>query len=561
MSGRKLSSSVEKLPRPLLAIILVVAAVLLFRVTHVDMVGDDAHYSVRAIGPVDFMFGDGQFQSTPIQWFDIVPRWAGLSFHDHPKPLFLVQHLFLSINANGFFAKLPSVLFALGTIFVLYHVVKRQEPRAALGATLFLVLNAHFIWAGRVAYLESGVMFCIALCLYYFTQFETNRASWWKFGFAFGLALSVKFTTLFLIPGLLLYVACNNRQLLREAKLYAALGLSVVVLLPVIFYNLLMFEATGHFSLQFARLFGQDSPWHLAGVSGFSPFGFVQIFINLAHFISWPFLALALAAIIFTLWSKRRLTLYLSLILFFTIQQFFIGQQGYVLSMYAVLFAPLIALAAVDVRERLIAWHAVRGKNIFLASSIIFGIYLGFFTLNSHVMPRHYGSVGLAKSAAASQNFGVAQLDAYLDKLVEADPELTRFDPYGDIKIKQKNLEPYLLETTLEIMAKNLKQATVIIFDDRINWFSRVWLFERRRFYNNLPVISISEDYLLNQLGIRSFYFIKAEDGAPLDSVTAASTLAADMEKKIIDLNIMPVVIYRDDGEVAFKVYHVTQTP
>ncbi len=555
------SSLSARLPRPLVAVFLVTAFLLFFRISHVDMTGDDAHYSARAVAPIDFMFGEVNAQSTPVQWFDHTPWWSALSFHDHPKPLFLVQHLFLAMHQTGFFAKLPSALFALGSLVLMYFFVRRLDRRAAVLACLLLVLNAHFIWTGRVAYLESGVMFGVLLAVYYFIRYEENNRQWWKFGLAFGVALALKFTTLFLFPALLLFIALNHRSWFRSVKFYGALGIAFSLQLPLIIYNLSMYQATGHFSLQFVRLFHQSSPWHLSAVSAPTLARFGDLFLELGHLISWPYLALFVLALGYTLWWKRRLTFLLSLVLLFTVQQFFIGQYGYILSLYAIFAAPLIALASVDLAKRLGAVYGKKAEISLQVGKVILLVYLAFFVINSHVLAVHYGRIGWTYSEASSQNYGVAQLDAYLDALAARDKNLTPLDLYGEIKVKDDRTVPYLLKTNQQKLAESLAHSNIIIFDDRISWFSRVWLFERRRFYQNLPYISIAENNLLKQLTLNSFYFIKAEAGAPLDSITKKSRLAPEMEEKLDKLGIVPDLIYRDDGVLAFKVYYVAEAP
>lgn len=537
----------------------VTAIILFFRITHVDMTGDDAHYSVRAIGPVDFMFAEINAQSTPIQWFDKLPRWASLSFHDHPKPLFLVQHVFLSIRQNVFFAKLPYALFSLGTLVVMYFLVRKFKPEAAVVSSALLALNAHFIWAGRVAYLESGVMFFILLAVYYFIVYESNTKYWWKFGIALGLALSVKFTTLFLVPSILLLVIVRHRSWFRDIRFYGAFGIALVMQLPLIIYNVLMYQTTGHFSLQFVRLFHQSSPWHLSGVNSVTVGGLGELFISLGHLISWPLLVLFIAALAYTVWWKRRLTFFMSLVLFFTIQQFFIGRDGYMLSMYAIFIAPILGLAFIDVKNRLEILFNKKAQIIANGIALVVAIYLGIFVVNSHLMPVHYGVIGWAHSSSVSQNYGAAQLDRYLDDIVAKDHAITRLDPFGDIKIKDSNTAPFLLRVSQEKLTESVHNSNIIIFDERISWFSRVWLFERRRFYQNIAVFSVSETSILKQLTINSFYFIKAEEGAPIDSVTKNSSLASLMEEEVLKRGIKPDYIYRDDGKLAFKVYYVDQ--
>jgi 4-amino-4-deoxy-L-arabinose transferase-like glycosyltransferase len=340
----------HKVPRILLAIVGIAACVLFFRLSHVDMIGDDAHYSVRSIGPVDFMFGDLDAQSTPMQWFEVVPWWTHLSFHDHPKILFVIQHFFLLLHPTAFFAKLPYTLFALATIVLMFFFVRRMEAKSALASSLLLVLNAHFIWMGRVAYMESGVMFCVLLALYYFLRFEKNDQEWWKFGAAFGLALGVKFTTLFLVPAVLAYMVINKREYFKNIRFYGAAAIALVMQAPLFIYNFAMYARTGHFSLQFARLFHQPSPWHLAGAQ-VSLKGWMNMFMSVGQSISWVYLGVFLVSVGYLVCRKRRYTLLLSATLFFAIQQFFIGDSGYAVSVFAIFIAPIVALSFIDCKE------------------------------------------------------------------------------------------------------------------------------------------------------------------------------------------------------------------
>ncbi len=86
--------------------ILLLAVFLIFPfISRVDITGDGAVYSTRAIGKLDFMFADQQ--STPLQWFDRMPWWAHLSYHDMPPLVPFIKHLCLQVNESIFFAKLP----------------------------------------------------------------------------------------------------------------------------------------------------------------------------------------------------------------------------------------------------------------------------------------------------------------------------------------------------------------------------------------------------------------------------------------------------------------------
>jgi hypothetical protein len=539
------------------AILCVAAFFIFYKISHGDMVGDDAHYSVRAIGLADFMFGDSQFQSTPLQWFTVLPWWTRLSFHDHPLVLFYIQHLFLRVSTSVFFAKLPYALMALSTIALTYAWCKKIFNREiGLIAALLLTLNAHFIWFGRSAFMESGVLFMITLTWYYFIRFLQNEKYFWHWGILLGLLLETKFTTLYVVVAMLLYVAVRERRLFKVKKFYYALGIAAVIFLPQVLYNVLMQQATGHFALQLARLFNQpSSPWHLTGASTSPLQGAFQSVFNLGQLFSWPTLLVSIGAVAYV-FAKRTERWLLGLpLIFLLLEDATIGSKD----LWSIFLAPVIAVAAYDIYQKIKStpWQ----KYTAITTAVLYCTYLTFFLANSHVFVKHIGSIGWLHSSVTSDNFGVLQLDAYLNKLVSGHPELTRLDPYGDIKIKQSNLHTYLLQTTAEDLEKSVTHANIIIFDNHIDWFSRVWLFERRRFYNNLPVFSISENNLLQQLTYDSFYFIKAESGAPLETVTAANDLLAGaMEEKVTKLGIVPDLIYRDDGKLAFKIYHVTSS-
>ncbi len=541
----------------ILAITLLLASFFIFfRISHVDMLGDDAHYSVRSIGLVDFMFSDVEFQPTPLQWFDQMPLWARLSFHDHPLVLFIIQHFFLTIHLSIFFSKLPYALMALGTMFVTYTWIKKLfgQRVAELSAALFL-LNAHFIWQGRVAFMESGVLFFISLACYYFILFLENPKKWLRFGFFLGLLVEVKFTTLFIFPAFLTYLIIKKRSFFRDVRLYYAALVAVLVVLPVVIYNVAMYSARGHFALQLARLFHQSaSPWHLSGVGASSGVGFFGYFSFLGGLISYPFLVIFVLSIIYTLIFRRDALLIHLALGFFIVEDLLIGARD----LYPVFAASLTAIAGYDLSQRLALKHA-KLRRFFLGFAVVFSAYLLFFMARSITLfsPQNKIYAGWLQSSEPMINVGVAQMDSYLNSLIARDHSLTFLDGYGDLKLKQNNLQKYLLRLTTDELEQKQSHARIIIFDGNINWFARVWLFERRRFYQNVPIFSLNEKQILDQLSLEDYYFIKVTEDGPLDPYRTPNGEAT--EQNITALGIKPDLVYRNDGKVAFKIYHVSQ--
>ncbi len=544
--------TLQNVDRRLLWILAFAAFLIFFRLSHVDMVGDDAHYSVRAVGLADFMFGDDYFQSTPLHWFEATPWWSHLSFHDHPILLFLIQHIFLSLHESIFFAKLPYALMGLGSIVLIFHVAKRLYGNdVGLLSAALLAVNAHWIWASRVSYMESGVIFFLLLAMYGYLRFLEHPARyWWLFGLTLGLALSTKFTTLFFLPMIGVHLALFHREMFRSKYLYGAVVLALVILSPTILYNMFMYETRGHFSLQFARLLGQRHPWRFGGIlrSGYGR-SLLMIAENLGKLISWPFIGAFGASLIATFFSWRKHAFFVLGVIFLTIQQVFIGQGGYVLVLYSIFIAIICAYGIHTLCSRLPRCRY---------ASIIFAVYLIFFALNSHTLGRHYGVVGVFKSQATSDNFGVYQLDRFLDDLLVRDREIgDTFDIYHRIKKKDPSLQRYLVRGSSEDMRDERAHAVVVFYDNNLNWFSRVWLFERRRFYGNRAFIAVNEEHLIRDITVQRFYFVKATDAAPLDSVQYRTELSRELEVQIMNVGITPQHIYRDDGRVAFEVYTV----
>lgn len=544
-----------KFDRRLWWIVGLAAIIIFWRISHVDMLGDDAHYSARAVGLVDFMFANPEYQSTPLQWYSQLPWWSHLSFHDHPILLFFISYFFLSVNESIFFAKLPFALMTLASLVFMYQWIVIATKKESLGllATILLTLNAQFIWAGRVSYLEGGVIFFTLLAILTFWKFMDERRFWLVFGLCFGLALLSKFITFFLIPAFILTIFFTDRSLFRKRELYLSFGLAFLVNTPTIIYNIFMYFSTGHFALQFARLFHQTSPWHLEGVrTGSFLTAFVGLFQNLGGVISWLYLACSLLALGIMFFERTRLNIFLvSSFIFLVIQHIFIGNGGNVLAIFTICFAPLLAVAINYIWSKVSV--AKIPRTIFYVFATTGSLYAFFFVVNSHVFFRHIGSVGYGHSSLSSENRGVYQLDQYLSKLIATNGPWDSVDIYYVVKRVDPRLHKYITTLTSQERKEQAAHSRVILFDNSINWFARVWLFERRRFYDNIPFVGIQEQKLLDQLKIYHMYFIRATSAAPLDHVDDQGSF--EVEKLFLAANVQPTLIYRDDGQVAFRVY------
>jgi len=544
------------------AIFLLAAIIIFFQINLVDIIGDDSHYSSRAIGLVDFMFGDKQ--PTPLNIFDHYPWWANFSYHDHPPLLFLIQHLFLKINPNSFFSKLPYALFSLATLLFTYLIVtKKHNKNTASLTAILLALNNLFIWSARSAYLEAGAVFFIIISIYFFNKFIKNQKYWPLLGISIGLTLITKYTTFFIIPSFLTYLIIFKRDIFKKHYLYLAIAISILIFSPVIIYNAGMFSALGHFDLEFSAVFNQNNPWQFDRNLNHnyltSLWGTVK---SMANTMSWPLISLSIISIIYSI-IKAKNKLILILLLFLTLQFVIISPTERYMPLYAPFLSIVLAVFLYDL------YKLIKSKYLIITSKcclFLLLIYLAFFSFNNQIFAKKIETyTGWLSSPLKSNNYGNSQLDQYLNQLVKnkyitnkIGAGLIDSTQLQNMRQKQKRLQKY---SQIQPNTKNLEEfKAIIVTDQNINWFSKVWLFEKRIFYQNIPLINPTNLYSFYQQGvdIEEFYFIKATEYAKLKSSKYISDNMSDKYESVFKAkDIKPeTTIYRLDGQPAFKIYH-----
>ncbi len=537
--------------KALIWIIALAALFLLWNVSKVDLIGDDAHYTIRSIGFVDMMFSDQQ--TTPINWFDHFPWWANLSFHDHPALLFLIQHVFLSISETLFFAKLPYILFSLSTIFLLYLFVKKNDNKnLAIWSATFIFLNSLFLWVGRTAYLESGVAFFVLLAIYYFFKFIEKQNYWPYFGLTLGLAILTKYNTLFLLPTIFVYLLLSKREMLRKKQFYYALILMIITISPSIIYNIMMYKTVGHFDYQFSRLFGQDTPWKATGAT-LDLKNIVSIFTTLAKSITYPYLILSALGFWWGLKQKKTIIQFFSIaVIFITIMFSLTGAGIWHLSIYNIFFAPAAAYGFLFILEKI---KNKRTKKILI--SIIFA-YLLIIAFQAHITTKNFLSIypGLSNSIAKSENVGIYQMDVFLKDLIEKNKITDVRDGYREIKSKKKSLTKRYGSSEYSKQKPATEFDHMIVYDENINWFGELWLFKRRRFYHNLPILSTDEFARFgDQISIKKLYLIRPTEYSFLENTI--SNRGEEMEGVFIEQGIKPEVVTKSNGQEVYKIYTI----
>ncbi|MDX9893216.1 MAG: glycosyltransferase family 39 protein [Patescibacteria group bacterium] len=546
-------------------IILLAVFLIFFRLDRADMQTDDAINSFRAIGYLDFM--DANTQTTPVDWFETIPWWSKLSFHDAPPLVFILQFLtFKLFGISTFAARLPFALAGLGSVILLYFVIKKlyNANIALLGSFILSILTYH-IWASRVGYLEAVALFFILLTIYLFLLALNNPKYFILFGVSLGFTILTKYTTFFIIPVFFIYLFVVNKRLLINKYFIAAILLAALMFSPVIFYNFKVFQARGHFDLQFSRLLrqdiSQDWPKFNDGQTDYAV-NLIRVW-DLREMVSLPLVILLVVCLIMIIydsvlsWRNKKNFLLLLLLLFFTLEFSIIGTAVRFLSVIAPWVAMILALGIISGYDLFIKgtnYQNLKTSGLILILILIFGFEL-FFNINTNLVIKPFGERGKYYSVNRLANGGFNQLAEYL----EANTDIAS---YSKTVINSRR--------DLVYSVSSLNGKDVYIFDPNLNWFSAKWYFSRWTVYHHILFTSatdlvasgvINEDNwfsFFGKLGVRNLYYLKGEndllftnhDLASPDQVSSAN-LAILFSRAGADT----VSITNLAGDQAFEVY------
>ncbi len=512
-----------------------------------DMQGDDAVYAFTSVGYYDYL--NSEQQTTPLQWFGYFPWWSKLSFHGAPPLVFLIQHFFFFIfGVSTFIARLPFVLFGTLSVYLLYLVGKKlfnSEKVGLVSAFILAIFNYH-IWISRTGYLEGILTFFIILSFYYFLKLLENNSpkNYFLVGLSLGLAFLCKYTMLFLLPAFFFYLLIFNRNILKNKRILLAIIVFLIVISPVIFYNIMVYKTRGHLDLQFSQIFGMDirQDWpmfargekrtfndyifNLKGIYDTLKFTLGKIYFNL-FFVS---LLLIITNLFLKKEEARFFYLLIFLFIFLTLQFSITGAANRFLPVFTPLISIIIAYFLIQLYYFLYKIKAAKKYKYFILLIFFFIISLiSFFTILEDV------NTNLTKvkmlpvnSSLRQENYGFRQLENYFQT------QLSKKLEYDDSK-------------------------TLYIYDDRLNWFCRFWYFYRKAEYNNKNYAAASNflDLSNTQPGYwesqyNNFYYIHGVN----TYVDQIKIDAGDVLKNILNkMNVQPVLIDRDDGELAFEVY------
>ena len=291
--------------KELLFLILIIALSIFFRfflLDQADMVGDESTYSFRAFGYLDSFVSSGQV--TSIDWFDIPPWWSKLSFHDHPPLSFILNKIFLNLfGPTPFAARFLVALAGVFSTFLIYLISQKwYGENVGLLAALFFAINNFTVWIGRVGLQESLLIALVLTSLYFFILAQEKKTLLYFSALFLGLAFLTKYTAIFVLPFYLVSIFVKNKDWLKHKEFYLSLLLFLVVISPVLIYNVLLYKTFGHFDLQLSYLFNlnQVAGWDkLPGKSDLAlGQGLIDLPKNLATLTSPAFIIILVLALV-----------------------------------------------------------------------------------------------------------------------------------------------------------------------------------------------------------------------------------------------------------------------
>lgn len=550
----------------LIGLLLIASFFRFYQLERADMTNDASTYAFRSIGYTDILMSD--IQTTPLKWFGYMPSWSKLSFHDAPPLIFLIQHLFFKIlGVNLLVARLPFAIFGILTVLVFYFFVKELYGRKpAFLASLFLAIDAYHTLSSQSGLLEPILLFFVILGLWFLKKGLADSKYLIVAALFFGLSLLCKYLALFLLLAffLIFIFGKNFKKFLSDWKFYTAVLVFLVVISPLVIYNVEMYQARGHLDMQLALLFGQkQQDWtsisnRQVGVNiSQNFFTFFAVVKNSSIVVYWLFLISLFYLLVKIIFYRQKRHFFLGLVLLSLFIFFSLVGAG---ARYLAILPPfvflVIAIFLIDLTEE---FKKLKYYVFGLIGILI--IYLAVFNLNSNqFMP--FGKADLTYSSYREDNWGYNQLEKYWTAKYTGIYQLKQ--------AKIKKIDDTELGKNMEQIPE-LVRDNLLVYDSRMNWFAKEWYIYRWIVYWRVPFVSTDEFTdlasqeggieFLNSLSSKNLIFIKATEKSFLDQAESNVSQSAEfMEHRLLEQNFKPMdIIYNPKGEEAFRIYKIQQ--
>jgi len=176
------------------------------------------------------------------------------------------------------------------------------------------------------------------------------------------------------------------------------------------------------------------------------------------------------------------------------------------------------------------------------------------YTVNNNILPVSFS--GKLELSSRASWIGYSRLDKYLQDEFRGQ--------CSDYSLAKGAIEAGIIENFNRENCQ-INNQTVVIYDDRIDWFEAVWIFDKLRFYQSLPIIHAGALGLIMDEGndkavgilnsFSEFYIVSLEN---LSSIDEHSSDGFNLFKDQIlsqRPDTEPDVIKGFNDSISFKIY------
>lgn len=535
----------RNIERPILYVILVAA--FFIRVIGLgwgDPISDEGTNAFRSLGLLDF--DAAAAQPTPWEWADPnLAWWMYLSLHDHPMLTFIFESVSMAFFGESPFGfRLPSALFGVGTVYLIYLIGKRLfGSRAGLVSAAITALSVNHVYVSRTGLQESPVIFLILLTLYFALRAEDNPRYLLHAGAALGFGLMAKYTAAIAVFIALPYLAWERPDYFKRRELYFGALITLLIFSPSIIYNLMLYKTFGHFDFQISHILGNyPAEWAIAPGKDIGVLSERLALLpkNLLMTNSWLALIVFGAATIYATSRAAagfwRRYLFLGLgTLMIALLILKIGPSYRFLTMLFPWFALWIGAALAEIRW----WWLVLPVAAFEI----------FYTLNSQIIWYPNGSVPWTFSNVRYENYnwGYNELGQFFAREFKNKYPALVFD------VKYQFLEKLRDESIEKARRRGHNPyPALIVYEGDFDTAAKLWNLDRLQIYHGWPLKSYAEfaealknlgpDYF-DKLGFREYYLVASGASVPLP----------EFYEFVAGKSSVPIL--NKKGEEAFKIY------
>lgn len=167
-----------------------------------------------------------------------------LSYFDHPPMVGYLIKISTSVFGNSEWAvRLPALLTGLGCSYLVYDLAKQIFKNRDAGILSVIILNSLLIFSVGMVIItpDSPLIFFWILTLYFYHRaiYRDKMIDWTLAGFSFGLGLLSKYTMIFFLPGLIMFILLTPqfRYRILSLRLWVSIGIALLIFTPVLVWN------------------------------------------------------------------------------------------------------------------------------------------------------------------------------------------------------------------------------------------------------------------------------------------------------------------------------------